>query len=84
MSEDINKNDDVLELEKQNRGFESRLKDVEDEVGELGKKVDNLIEQQQETNRILKEGFGAVVNSLKQTVGDQKHAKELEEIRKSD
>ena len=71
MSKDINK-DELENLEKPDRSLETRIKKLEGEVGELGKKMDEI-------NDTLNKGFDAVCNSLKEVVGDLKNAKQLEE-----
>ena len=74
MSKDINKDED-LELKKPDKSLECRIKKLEDEVGELGEKVDKTNELLEDIRRIMK-------SSLKEVVGDQRHAKELDEVLK--
>ena len=72
MSKEINK-DELENLEKPDRSFETRINKLEGEVGELGKKMDKI-------NDTLNKGFEAVCNSLKEVVGDLKNTKKLEEL----
>ena len=72
MSKDINK-DELENLKKQDREFENRINELEGEVGKLGEKVDKTNELLEDIRRIMK-------SSLKEVVGDQRHAKELEEL----
>ena len=72
MSKDINK-DELENLEKPDKSLECRIQKLEDEVGKLGEKVDKTNELLEDIRRIMK-------SSLKEVVGDQRHAKELEEL----
>ena len=72
MSKDINKDED-LELQKQVRGLDGRIKKLEKDVGELA-------DTAKETNKILKEMLEIIRFSAASTLGDKEAAQKLKEL----
>ena len=69
----INKNDDVLELEKQNRELESRINKLEEEVGKLSDEMKKL-------NTTQETMLEVIILSSRSVLGDKKAANELDEV----